>query len=144
MNFTLLLVIIGVVGYLYETFSNAAKEGDKKAKEYRKGVSDSRDIFANEFEVLDSPPIHIRQERPKKKKKKKVKKEIENINEEKVEDIFYKESLKTLNYNLGREDIRKSPSKKSKTRKNPFNYTKNPLTNAVIASEILSKPKCKR
>ncbi|MEF9951455.1 MAG: hypothetical protein RR840_04285 [Clostridium sp.] len=143
MNFTVLLVIIGVVGYLYEAFNKAAKEGDKKARKYRE--ENSHNVVGEEFEYMDSPPIHIETEnKPKKKKKKKDKKNLDPVYSSKVDNKFTPENIKVLNYTIGQDVEKDDKPKVQRTKRSPFNYTKNPLTNAVIASEILSKPKCRR
>ncbi|MEF9934132.1 hypothetical protein [Clostridium sp.] len=141
MDFTLLVVIIGVVGYLYDMFSSAAKEGDKKARQYKEQQLSS--LKVDEFDIMDSPPIHIDTEVKKKKKKKsKIKEAIDKpYNKEKV--AYNEKVVKTLNYTIGNGYAEDDAPPKKRVKKNPFNYTKNPIANAVIASEILSKPKCK-
>lgn len=157
MSIVSLLILIGIVTSIVSSFKESAKKADNKTREKRNaskgGILNkipfekletyvSEDIV-NEFKgyvgyqektkVDNSYNKNASGETLHKKSTRKKKKKVDK----KVDKFYVNEKNTVIN------TINITPKKKRR-RKNPFEFTENPVTNAIIASEILGKPKCKK
>lgn len=139
MNLVLVIIIVGFLLNLYDKFklNNKGKETFNKITldviekninpEFKDNIKDF--IEYNDYEDIDEEIVYLEDE------------EDEDIT------VVYNEVYSDCNYGDIKRDINnfknKTYKKKSK-KKNPFALTNNTVTNAIIASEILNKPKCKK
>lgn len=156
MDISLVIIAIGVIVSVYDIIKKQAKEADRKERERRRRAPNQTRTQprpkSRQGSFLDRLEQYVEEEstkyeKPHKPKKNKRVEEIKNstqntqqvYREERKPEVNRKD-LPRVKYN---QEI-KTIEKKKKDKKNPFEVTKNPVINAVIASEILGKPKCKR
>ncbi|KMT22716.1 hypothetical protein [Clostridium cylindrosporum] len=135
MSIASLLIIIGIIGSIVEAFKKESAKNNQNIKRRPKvnPVNNKRDNTPlNDFDNdLMHQNVYTEETKNLKVNKNKRKKpKIEEVYAE-VNDLDSKKSY---------ENKESFPNEK----KNPFALTDNPVTNAIIASEILGKPMCKR
>lgn len=168
MDLISLLVIIGIIGSVYDKFKKASKDAENHKGDSREGHTQNtnkRSIFERlerlgdyiEEEILKETKSssqereRIPQKPPKKKTKpvlnqQEIKSEVKKkeTKKSKIEDRKITPNINVNSYSAKVQDsviFKENPPIK---RKNPFEITDNPIANAVIASEILGKPKCRK
>lgn len=158
-NVAILIIIIGIIG---SVFDKVKKSRDDDTHKKNSGAIGSflKKIPIDKLEgYVDNELLDDVREVIGQKKKEPYDKPQNNIefmeqtayNQEVVNNPVKKKKKKKSNFN--KKDIDKKvivhtttniSKPKNNKKKNPFELTKNPVTNAIIASEILGKPKCKK
>ncbi len=169
MDLISLLVLIGIIGSVYDKFKKASRDAESHKGNSREGQTQDtskRSIFERleklgdyiEEEILKETKSSSQQrertpQKPPKKKAKPVLNQQENsevrkkeVKKNKIDDRRITPNINVNNISTKGSNsvIPKEKPQTPGTRKNPFELTDNPITNAIIASEILGKPKCRK
>lgn len=154
MDISIIIIVVGIIAAIYDIVKKQAKEADRKAKRQRVNTNNPE---PKQRSFIDKLETYI--ERAEKEYSNKAKPQVYNkhkrtsetkVRTETKQEVYREERPKVnipkvktkpkMEYNLNSQGL----EEKSKVKRNPFEVTKNPVANAVIASEILGKPKCKR
>lgn len=150
MDLALIIVIIGFLLNLYDRFSSGKIENIKKSATKKVFNKIPMDVIEKNMnpDVVDDIKEYIDYKDNKSNYYEDIYEEPVYLEDEEDEDItvVYNEICSDYSDNDIKRDINnfKNKTKKSSKKKNPFALTNNTVTNAIIASEILNKPKYKK
>lgn len=170
MDLISLLVLIGIIGSVYDKFKKASQDAENHKGDSREGHTQDtskKSIFERlerlgdyiEEEILKETKSSSQQkertsQKPPRKKAKtvlntqEVNSEVrkKEVKKNKIEDRRITPNINVNNISTKGSNsvIPKEPPQTPRAKKNPFELTDNPITNAIIASEILGKPKCRK
>ncbi|MEG0641694.1 MAG: hypothetical protein RR515_03765 [Clostridium sp.] len=151
MNFITILIIIGIVGSIVDSLKSAAKKADEEVVFNRQKESKITSLI-NKI-PLDKVEKYMNEDL------------LNGIKGFRGKDTQLSNKANDSNINSGDNKPKIEKNKKSEyitptvnieikkpqfnetskiKKKNPFEITDNPIANAIIAAEIIGKPKCRR
>lgn len=156
MDISVIIIVVGVIAAIYDIVKKQAKEADRRSRRQEERKTETKVTRNRTFVDKLETYIEETEKGTSRKRDSKDYKNYKRINEKRASSegkqrVHKKEERHKVSipkveiksnkeYDLDYEAFKVKP----KVKKNPFEVTENPVVNAVIASEILGKPRCKK